>query len=110
MYDDLSQAGPDGLMAPPAADVLQRVRSESLAAADTGLWERADRLNPAPNRFVPVQITGFTALQDRRARQLQVSLPSPSRPLALSPSRPLALSPSPLTPRARLLHYAAGGA
>ena len=73
MYDDLSQAGPDGLMAPPAADVLQRTRAESLAAADTGLWERADRLNPAPNRFVPVQITGFTALQDRRARQLQAA-------------------------------------
>ena len=72
-YNDLSQAGSDGLMAPPPPDVLQRARSESLAAADTGLWERADASNPNPARFVPVQVTGFNALHERRMQQLQAA-------------------------------------
>ena len=73
MFNDLSQAGTDGLMAPPAPDVLQRARAESIAAADTGLWERADAHNPNPARFVPVQITGFSALHERRTQQLQAA-------------------------------------
>ena len=71
MFNDLSQAGTDGLMQPPAPDALQRARAESLASADTGLWERADAQNPNPHRFVPVQITGFSALHERHAQQLQ---------------------------------------
>ena len=37
------------------------------------LWERADASNPNPSRFVPVQITGFNALHERRAQQLQAA-------------------------------------
>ena len=73
MFNDLSQAGADGLMIPPAADVLQRERAQALNAADTGLWERADAQNPNPSRFVPVQVTGFNALQERRAQQQQAA-------------------------------------
>ena len=81
LFNDLSQAGPDGMMQTPPADQLQRARAESLAAADTGLWERADAQNPNPARFLPVQMTGFTALHTaassryrRRATSRQSSL------------------------------------
>ena len=60
-------------MVPPAADQMQRARAESLAAADTGLWERADAQNPNPQRFVPVQLTGFNALHERRVQQQQAA-------------------------------------
>ena len=73
MFDDLSQAGPDGLMQPPTPDALQRARAESLAASDTGMWERADAHNPNPARFVPRQITGFNALHERRIQQIQAA-------------------------------------
>ena len=73
LFNDLSQAGQDGMMQTPPADQLQRARAESLAAADTGLWERADAQNPNPARFLPVQITGFTALHNRRQQQIQAA-------------------------------------
>lgn len=60
-------------MVPPSAEVLQRARAESLAASDTGLWERADEQNPDPMRFVPAQITGFNALHERRQQQVQAA-------------------------------------
>ena len=69
----LLQAGPGGCMVPPSAEVLQRARAESLAASDTGLWERADEQNPDPMRFVPAQITGFNALHERRQQQVQAA-------------------------------------
>ena len=56
-------------MRPPSAETLHRKRAEALAAADTGLWEQADARNPDPARFCPVQVTGFSALHERRGRQ-----------------------------------------
>ena len=52
---------------------VRRRRTEQLNAADTGLWERADAQNPNPARFVPVQITGFAKLHERRQQQLQAA-------------------------------------
>ena len=72
-FEDLSQAGTDGMMAPPAAEELHRKRAASLAASDTGMWERADGHNPDPSRFCPIQVTGFNALHERRNHQLQAA-------------------------------------
>jgi hypothetical protein len=60
-------------MQPPSAEALRTARAQALGAADTGLWERADAANPNPSRFVPVQITGFSALHARRQAQLQAA-------------------------------------
>lgn len=73
VFNDLSQAGADGLMQPPTVDEMARQRAASLAASDTGLWERADSHNPNPARFLPVQINGFNALHERRQQQLQAA-------------------------------------
>ncbi len=73
MFNDLSTASSDGLMSPPQPAELQQARAASLAAADTGLWERADASNPDPSRFVPTQLTGFDALRERRVQQLQAA-------------------------------------
>lgn len=73
MFNDLSQAAPGGTMSAPPAESMHKARAEALAASDTGLWERADARNPDPSRFCPVQITGFNALHERRAQQLQAS-------------------------------------
>ncbi len=72
-FDDLSQSGTDGTMVPPTAELLHRKRAESLAASDTGMWERADAQNPDPSRLCPVQVTGFNALHERRHHQLQAA-------------------------------------
>ena len=50
-FDDLSQAGANGLMTPPPLDLLHKARAESLTASDTGMWERADASNPDPARY-----------------------------------------------------------
>ena len=55
-------------MRPPDAATLAQKRREHLGYADTALWERADARNPDPARFVPVQVTGFEALQARRQK------------------------------------------
>ena len=73
VFNDMSQAGADGLMVPPPADQMAQARAQSLAASDTGLWERADAHNPNPSRFLPVQITGFNALNERRTQQIQAA-------------------------------------
>ena len=72
-FEDLSHSGTDGMMAPPPAAELLRKRAESLAASDTGMWERADAQNPDPSRFLPVQVTGFNALHERRTNQLKAA-------------------------------------
>jgi len=74
VFDDLSEEGPDGMMHPPAPELLHRKRQEALNGADTGLWEQADAHNPDPRRFCPVQLTGFNALHERRVHQNQVAV------------------------------------
>uniref|UniRef100_A0A7S3F9W1 Nucleoporin Nup54 alpha-helical domain-containing protein n=1 Tax=Haptolina ericina TaxID=156174 RepID=A0A7S3F9W1_9EUKA len=68
MFDDLSEEGQNMQMRPPPADVLHKKRAENRHGSDAVLWDRADAQNPDPSRFVPVQITGFEALQERRMR------------------------------------------
>ena len=52
-YDDLT--GADGQ--PPNAQEMAQRRQANQAAADPGLWERAEAHNPDPARFCPVQVT-----------------------------------------------------
>ena len=49
-YDDLT--GADGQ--PPNAQEMAQRRQANQAAADPGLWERAEAHNPDPARFCPV--------------------------------------------------------
>ena len=82
-YDDLT--GADGQ--PPNAQEMAQRRQANQAAADPGLWERAEAHNPDPARFCPVQVTS-------PALTLSLSLsltPTPTLSLSLS------LNPS-LTP------------
>ena len=52
-YDDLT--GADGQ--PPNPQEMAQRRQANQAAADPGLWERAEAHNPDPARFCPVQVT-----------------------------------------------------
>ena len=73
-YDDLT--GADGQ--PPNAQEMAQRRQANQAAADPGLWERAEAHNPDPARFCPVQVTP----------PLRLSLtPTPTLSLSLSLTR-----------------------
>jgi len=88
-YDDLT--GADGQ--PPNAQEMAQRRQANQAAADPGLWERAEAHNPDPARFCPVQVTS-------PALTLSLSLsltPTPSLTLSLSLTISVILTPT-LTP------------
>ena len=79
-YDDLT--GADGQ--PPNPQEMAQRRQANQAAADPGLWERAEAHNPDPARFCPVQVTP----------PLRLSL-TPTPTLTLSLSLSLSLNPTP---------------
>ena len=41
--------------------------------SDNAMWERADTQNRDPSRLVPVQVTGFEELHERRRTQLKMA-------------------------------------
>ena len=69
-YDDLT--GADGQ--PPNAQEMAQRRQANQAAADPGLWERAEAHNPDPARFCPVQVTSPLSLSLTPTPTLSLSL------------------------------------
>jgi hypothetical protein len=67
--DDAGSESASGQLIAPSSDELARLRSANRAAADDLLWDRVDGANSESARLVPVQVTGFHALQARADAQ-----------------------------------------
>ena len=71
-FDSCEDAGPDSTMKVDPQKLHER-RKKAREMSDNAMWERADTQNRDPSRLVPVQVTGFEELHERRRTQLKMA-------------------------------------
>jgi hypothetical protein len=71
-FDSCEEAGPDSTMKVDPQKLHER-RKKAREMSDNAMWERADAQNRDPSRLVPVQVTGFEELHERRRNQLKMA-------------------------------------
>ena len=71
-FDSCEESGPDSTMKVDPPKLHER-RKKNREMSDNAMWERADAQNRDPSRLVPVQVTGFEELHERRRTQLKMA-------------------------------------
>ena len=71
-FDSCEDAGPDSTMKVDPQKLHER-RKKAREMSDNAMWERADAQNRDPSRLVPMQVTGFEELHERRRNQLKLA-------------------------------------